>query len=193
MQQPRSFPAITLNFRRLGGDYIRPAMARFSSLFAITAKPIRSRCCPIKRPKKSWRHTQNHLVEQYFGPMPECGSGEKRITLRIPAGLANRLATTAAAKGSDVNKYVQQSLEKVVASDERDSNGTDAKASNGTDAKAVVISLLRQGPLLRRKIRRHMQKHGFSKNSVGPICHELKVAGILKNPQRGLWALAEGV
>jgi predicted DNA binding CopG/RHH family protein len=59
----------------------------------------------------------NHLVEQYFGPMPEYGSAEKRITLRIPIGLAKRVENAAAAKALDVNKYIQRSLEKAVASD----------------------------------------------------------------------------
>jgi hypothetical protein len=35
----------------------------------------------------SYIHT-NHLVEQYFGPMPEGGAAERRLTIRIPANLA---------------------------------------------------------------------------------------------------------
>ena len=59
----------------------------------------------------------NHLVEQYFGPCPEYGSAEKRLTLRIPVGLARRVEAAASKLNLDVNKYVQRTLEKSVASD----------------------------------------------------------------------------
>jgi predicted DNA binding CopG/RHH family protein len=62
------------------------------------------------------RHA-NHLVEQYFGQFPEYGSAEKRLTIRIPIGLARRVEAAAANLKLDVNKYVQRTLEKSVTSD----------------------------------------------------------------------------
>jgi len=59
----------------------------------------------------------NHLVEQYFGRFPEYGAAEKRLTLRIPIGLSRRIAAAAAAQKLDVNKYIQRTLERGVASD----------------------------------------------------------------------------
>jgi predicted DNA binding CopG/RHH family protein len=62
------------------------------------------------------RHA-NHLVEQYFGPCPEYGSAERRLTVRIPMGLARRVETAAETQKLDMNKYIQRTLEKAVASD----------------------------------------------------------------------------
>jgi predicted DNA binding CopG/RHH family protein len=59
------------------------------------------------------RHA-NHLVEQFFGPFPEYGSAEKRITVRVPIGLARRVESAAKASNLDVNKYIQRCLEKAV-------------------------------------------------------------------------------
>jgi predicted HicB family RNase H-like nuclease len=59
----------------------------------------------------------NHLVEKFFGPMPEYGSAEKRLTLRIPIGLARRVEAAANGVELDVNKYIQRCLEKAVSSD----------------------------------------------------------------------------
>ena len=62
------------------------------------------------------RHA-NHLVEQYFGPCPEYGSAEKRLTVRMPIGLYRRIESAATAQNLDVNKYIQRSLEKATAAD----------------------------------------------------------------------------
>ena len=62
------------------------------------------------------RHA-NHLVEQYFGPMPEFGSAEKRLTVRIPLGLFRRVEKAASKSNLDVNKYIQRSLEKAANAD----------------------------------------------------------------------------
>jgi hypothetical protein len=62
------------------------------------------------------RHA-NHLVEQYFGQLPEYGSAEKRLTLRMPIGLYRRIESVANALKLDVNKYIQRSLEKATAAD----------------------------------------------------------------------------
>jgi predicted HicB family RNase H-like nuclease len=62
------------------------------------------------------RHA-NHLVEQYFGRLPEYGSAEKRLTLRMPIGLYRRIESAATTLKLDVNKYIQRSLEKATAAD----------------------------------------------------------------------------
>jgi predicted DNA binding CopG/RHH family protein len=62
------------------------------------------------------RHA-NHLLEQYFGPFPEYGSAEKRLTVRMPIGLYRRIESAATAQNLDVNKYIQRSLEKATAAD----------------------------------------------------------------------------
>jgi predicted DNA binding CopG/RHH family protein len=60
------------------------------------------------------RHA-NHLVEKYFGPFPEYGSAERRLTVRIPVGLARRVEAAAAAQNLNVNQFIQRTLEKGVA------------------------------------------------------------------------------
>jgi len=61
-------------------------------------------------------HT-NHLVEQYFGPMPEGGAAERRLTIRIPGNLADRLQAAAQAKGLSLNSYAMRCFERCAASD----------------------------------------------------------------------------
>ncbi|HEY5305653.1 MAG TPA: hypothetical protein VIJ52_03165 [Pseudolabrys sp.] len=56
----------------------------------------------------------NHLVEQYFGPLPEHGSAEKRLTVRLPIGLARRVSNAAAKHGINVNWYIMRCLERCV-------------------------------------------------------------------------------
>lgn len=57
----------------------------------------------------------NHLVEQYFGPFPEYGSAERRLTLRMPIGLARRVEAAAAQHDQPVNRYITRCLERSVA------------------------------------------------------------------------------
>ena len=59
----------------------------------------------------------NHLVEQYFGAMPEHGSAEKRLTVRLPMGLARRVSDAASKQGINVNWYVMRCLERCVGGD----------------------------------------------------------------------------
>jgi hypothetical protein len=61
-------------------------------------------------------HT-NHLVEQYFGPMPEGGAAERRLTIRIPGNLAHRLQAAALAKGLSLNSYAMRCFERCAAAD----------------------------------------------------------------------------
>lgn len=53
----------------------------------------------------------NHLVEQYFGPMPEGGAAERRLTIRIPGNLADRLEMAAKAKRLSLNSYAMRCFE----------------------------------------------------------------------------------
>jgi len=57
----------------------------------------------------------NHLVEKFFGSMPEHGSAERRLTVRLPAGLARRLEDAAGKRGLTVNRFVMRGLEHAVA------------------------------------------------------------------------------
>jgi predicted HicB family RNase H-like nuclease len=59
----------------------------------------------------------NHLVEQYFGAMPEAGAAERRLTIRVPGNLAERAEAVASAKGLSLNAYVMRCLEHSVAGD----------------------------------------------------------------------------
>ena len=54
----------------------------------------------------------NHLVDQYFGPMPEGGAAERRLTIRIPGNLADRLEAAAQAQGLSVNSYAMRCFER---------------------------------------------------------------------------------
>jgi predicted DNA binding CopG/RHH family protein len=66
--------------------------------------------------RKLFERHANHLVEQYFGPFPEYGSAERRLTVRIPIGLARRVEAAAEAQKLNLNKFIQRTLEKAVAS-----------------------------------------------------------------------------
>ena len=53
----------------------------------------------------------NHLVEQYFGTMPEYGAAERRLTIRVPGNLADRIETTAKEKGFSLNSLAMRCFE----------------------------------------------------------------------------------
>jgi hypothetical protein len=59
----------------------------------------------------------NHLLEQYFGPFPEGGAAERRLTVRLPANLARRLEVLAEEKGVSLNSYVMRCFEKCAGAD----------------------------------------------------------------------------
>ena len=61
----------------------------------------------------------NELVEQYFGEMPEGGSAERRLTLRMPNNLAKRLEEIAKIKATPLNRYINRCLERCAAEDGR--------------------------------------------------------------------------
>jgi len=78
----------------------------------ITFKPLTD-----AEAQKELEQCANHLVEQYFGAMPEYGSAEKRLTLRIPISLYRRVERAADKVELDVNKYIQRALEKAASTD----------------------------------------------------------------------------
>jgi hypothetical protein len=59
----------------------------------------------------------NELVERYFGKMPEGGTAERRLTLRMPNNLAARLGAIAKSKGIPLNRYINQCLERCASQD----------------------------------------------------------------------------
>lgn len=59
----------------------------------------------------------NHLVEQYFGEMPEGGAAERRLTIRIPGNLADRLESMAKSQGLSLNSYAMRCFERCVGAD----------------------------------------------------------------------------
>ena len=61
--------------------------------------------------------TANHLVEQYFGPFPEGGAAERRLTIRVPGNLADRIETAAKVKGLSLNSYAMRCFERCAAED----------------------------------------------------------------------------
>jgi predicted HicB family RNase H-like nuclease len=58
-----------------------------------------------------------HLVDDYFGPFPEAGAAERRLTIRVPANLATRIETAAQAKSLSVNSYAMRCFEQCVTAD----------------------------------------------------------------------------
>ncbi|MFM0053774.1 hypothetical protein [Caballeronia grimmiae] len=62
------------------------------------------------------RHA-NDLVEQYFGEMPEGGAAERRLTIRIPGNLADRLESLAQAHGLSLNSYAMRCFERCALAD----------------------------------------------------------------------------
>ena len=62
------------------------------------------------------RHA-NHLVEQYFGEMPEFGAAERRLTIRVPGNLADRVEAAAKKNGLSLNSYVMRCFETAAAAD----------------------------------------------------------------------------
>jgi predicted HicB family RNase H-like nuclease len=59
----------------------------------------------------------NHLVEQYFGSFPEYGAAERRLTIRVPGNLADRLEAAAQTKGLSLNSYAMRCFERCAAED----------------------------------------------------------------------------
>ena len=65
------------------------------------------------------RYCATDTLEQYFGPFPEAGAAEARLTIRIPGNLAARVEAVAKAKNTSVNSYAMRCFERCVAEDGR--------------------------------------------------------------------------
>jgi hypothetical protein len=62
---------------------------------------------------QKWLETNaNGLVEKVFGQMPEGGASERRVTLRLPRILAQRLEAISEAENISVNQLVVRTLDK---------------------------------------------------------------------------------
>ena len=59
----------------------------------------------------------NHPVGQYYGEKPEGGAAERRLTIRIPGNLADRIETVANAKDQSLNTYAIRCFERCVTAD----------------------------------------------------------------------------
>ncbi len=59
----------------------------------------------------------NHVVEAIFGPFPEAGAAERRLTVRVPVNLASRVEAAAQAKGLSLNSYAMRCFERCSADD----------------------------------------------------------------------------
>jgi hypothetical protein len=64
--------------------------------------------------KLAEKYAPVHVVEQFFGPYPEGGAGERRMTIRIPENLAARLEAAAKAKNLSLNAYAMRCFESCV-------------------------------------------------------------------------------
>jgi hypothetical protein len=63
------------------------------------------------------RKGKSELVEQYFGPFPEGGAAERRLTVRLPANLVKRIEAAAEMRNQALNAYIMRCLEQSVAAD----------------------------------------------------------------------------
>lgn len=59
----------------------------------------------------------NHVLEEVFGPFPEAGASERRLTIRVPGNLADRVEAVAKARGLSLNSYAMRCLERCAAAD----------------------------------------------------------------------------
>ncbi|WP_066922822.1 toxin-antitoxin system HicB family antitoxin [Methylobacterium sp. CCH5-D2] len=62
---------------------------------------------------QSWmeKHRFAHLIERHFGPQPEAGEAESRVTVRIPDSLKSRIEALASARGQSLNAWIMRCLE----------------------------------------------------------------------------------
>ena len=57
------------------------------------------------------------LVDAVFGPFPEAGAAERRLTIRIPANLADRMEAAARAKKLSLDSYAMRCFGSCAATD----------------------------------------------------------------------------
>ncbi len=58
------------------------------------------------------REAPTVIADQYFGPFPERGAAESRLTLRLPGNLYKRLSKSATAANLSINTYIMRLLER---------------------------------------------------------------------------------
>jgi predicted HicB family RNase H-like nuclease len=87
--------------------------------FVTPAYNVATELVPLSDDKaQKWlEDNANELVEKYFGAMPEGGAAERRITLRMPNNLAERIEGIAGEKKISMNRYILQCLESAAAGD----------------------------------------------------------------------------
>ena len=58
-------------------------------------------------------------------------------------------------------------------------------------AKKLILEKLKaeRVPVPRRVLVKELRSKGFAKNSVGPLCSEMKRDGVIENPRRGYWSV----
>ena len=56
-----------------------------------------------------------HLVDQYFVPLSKAGLAERRLTIRLPRSLADRVEAAAKGKKLSLNSYAMRCFERCVA------------------------------------------------------------------------------
>ena len=87
--------------------------------------------CTDERAREWLEKYDQGLVEQYFGEVPEAGSGEKRFTLRMPDNLVRRIETKAGE--IPLTRYINRCLERCVA----EGDGVDTAKERYVDAIAL--------------------------------------------------------
>ena len=65
----------------------------------------------------------NHVVDAIFGPFPEAGAAERRLTIRIPGNLASRMEAAAQARCLSLNSYAMRCFEQCAATDGHPAQG----------------------------------------------------------------------
>jgi hypothetical protein len=92
---------------------------RHGAFFLLGADEYGAGIRPLTDPEaQAWLEKYaNHLVEQYFGAMPEGGAAERRLTIRVPVNLADRVEKAAEAKGLSLNSYAMRCFERCAAQD----------------------------------------------------------------------------
>ena len=70
-----------------------------------------------EKARKWLEDNANDLVEKYFGEMPDGGAAERRLTLRMPNNLAERLEGIAKSKDVSLNRHIVRCLERCAAED----------------------------------------------------------------------------
>lgn len=68
-------------------------------------------CSPTDAQQWLEKHNRVTAIELLFGPQPEAGENESRITLRIPDSLKSRIEELASANKQSLNAWIMRCLE----------------------------------------------------------------------------------